>query len=244
MNGEKLSMYIGNIDNEFIEEAENYERPVLEITKHRFDRELLKIICAAACFCILFVGISVFGLYFGKNSCNDSCKDSNEFINNETEGNEIGADKANSAQEDTEASDASALDRVCVIGNSSALYDISLFDIAFNECGRYDYQAYGIKDSLDEQIESASECVSQGYKYIVIDPVSPDGWDSFLKDITYNGVYVIFINNTISCDESLYQCWIGYSNDDVQNASFSEEVINIIDRLSKGEKVEKKNYID
>lgn len=74
MKGEKLSRYIGDIDNKYIEEAENYSKEDRKNHKKIINRKTFEYLCVAACFCLLIAGASVLGLVIPKDGTKQSDK--------------------------------------------------------------------------------------------------------------------------------------------------------------------------
>jgi simple sugar transport system substrate-binding protein len=62
----------------------------------------------------------------------------------------------------------------------------------------------------ENQIEAINEFVAQKVDYIVLAPVTEDGWDEALKNAKDAGIPVIIVDRMIkTANSGLYTCWVG-----------------------------------
>ena len=60
------------------------------------------------------------------------------------------------------------------------------------------------------QITAIRTFIQQGVDYIVLAPVTEDGWDSVLDEAREAGIPVILVDRRVnSADKNLYSCWVG-----------------------------------
>ena len=66
------------------------------------------------------------------------------------------------------------------------------------------------QQKLENQLAAVRDFVAQKVDYIVIAPVSEEGWDTVLKEAKDAGIPVIIVDRMIkTTDDSLYTCWVG-----------------------------------
>jgi len=62
---------------------------------------------------------------------------------------------------------------------------------------------YSIKN--DEQLNAASQFITEGVDYILLSAAATDGWDAVLKNAKKAGIKVFLFDRMINTDESLYE---------------------------------------
>lgn len=62
---------------------------------------------------------------------------------------------------------------------------------------------YSLKN--DEQLNAASQMITDGVDYILLSAAATDGWDSVLKNAKKMGIKVFLFDRMINTDESLYE---------------------------------------
>lgn len=62
----------------------------------------------------------------------------------------------------------------------------------------------------DKQITAVRDFIKQGVDYILVAPVTEDGWDEVLTEAKKANIPVIIVDRMINVtDESLFTCWVG-----------------------------------
>jgi len=62
----------------------------------------------------------------------------------------------------------------------------------------------------ENQISAVREFIAHKVDYIVIAPITEEGWDDVLKEAKTAGIPVIIVDRMIkTSDDSLYTCWVG-----------------------------------
>ncbi|MDR3230522.1 MAG: ABC transporter substrate-binding protein [Synergistaceae bacterium] len=80
----------------------------------------------------------------------------------------------------------------------------------FTESNGYKLILKDAQQKQENQIAAIREFIEQGVGYIVLAPVTEDGWDGVLKEAKDAGVPVIIVDRMIkTIDDSLYSCWVG-----------------------------------
>ncbi|MBR6143769.1 MAG: substrate-binding domain-containing protein, partial [Treponema sp.] len=62
---------------------------------------------------------------------------------------------------------------------------------------------YSLKN--DEQLNAASQFITEGVDYILLSAAATDGWDAVLKNAQKAGIKVFLFDRMINTDESLYE---------------------------------------
>ena len=65
------------------------------------------------------------------------------------------------------------------------------------------YPAYSLKN--DEQLNAASQFITEGVDYLLISAAATDGWESVLKQAKANGVKVFLFDRMINVSDDLYE---------------------------------------
>jgi simple sugar transport system substrate-binding protein len=80
----------------------------------------------------------------------------------------------------------------------------------FTEAKGYRLIFRDAQQKQENQIAAIRSFISQKVTYIVLAPVTEDGWDTVLKEAKDAGIPVIVVDRMIKTqDNSLYTCWIG-----------------------------------
>jgi len=80
----------------------------------------------------------------------------------------------------------------------------------FNEAKGYKLILKDAQQKLDNQISAVREFIVQKVDYIVIAPVTEEGWDDVLKEAKAAGIPVIIVDRMIKTSgDDLYTCWVG-----------------------------------
>lgn len=82
----------------------------------------------------------------------------------------------------------------------------------FSEANGYRLIYKDAQQKPENQFAAVREFIAQKVDYIVIAPVTEDGWDEVLGEAKTAGIPVIIVDRMISTsDDSLYTCWVGSS---------------------------------
>ena len=93
----------------------------------------------------------------------------------------------------------------------------------------YDLLFSDAQQKQENQILAIRSFIQQGVDYIILAPVTEDGWDTVLEEAKLAGIPVIIMDRTVNvADESLYTAWVG--------SDFYQQGIMACDAL--------KNYLD
>ncbi|MDR1961306.1 MAG: ABC transporter substrate-binding protein [Gracilibacteraceae bacterium] len=80
----------------------------------------------------------------------------------------------------------------------------------FTEANGYKLILKDAQQSQEKQIEAIREFTAQKADYIVVAPVTEEGWDEALQEAKDAGIPVIIVDRMIkTSDDSLYTCWVG-----------------------------------
>lgn len=80
---------------------------------------------------------------------------------------------------------------------------------AFDEAG-YNLILDNARQKQENQFRAVREFIDQKVDYIVIDPITEDGWESTLEDAKEAGIPVLIVDRNVAvADENLYTAWIG-----------------------------------
>ena len=80
----------------------------------------------------------------------------------------------------------------------------------FSEANGYRLILKDAQQKPENQFAAVREFIAQKVDYIVIAPITEDGWDDVLKEAKTAGIPVIIVDRMISTsDDSLYTCWVG-----------------------------------
>ena len=77
-------------------------------------------------------------------------------------------------------------------------------DDVFSEANGYDAKKSNV-NTLNEQLDAASQFITEGVDYLLISAADQNGWDSVLQAAKSAGVKVFLFDRMINCDESLYE---------------------------------------
>jgi simple sugar transport system substrate-binding protein len=80
---------------------------------------------------------------------------------------------------------------------------------AFSEKNGYRLIIKDAQQKLDKQLAAVREFIAAKVDYIVVAPVTEDGWDGVLREAKDAGVPVIIVDRMIKTRSDLYTCWIG-----------------------------------
>ena len=103
----------------------------------------------------------------------------------------------------------SALIKVGIVNNPPAesgyrAANVADFEKVFTEANGYSVSNfYSLKN--DEQLNAASQYITDGVDYLLISAAATDGWDSVLTDAKEAGVKVFLFDRMMNVDESLYE---------------------------------------
>ena len=77
-------------------------------------------------------------------------------------------------------------------------------ETVFSKDKGYDVKTfYSLKN--DEQLNAASQFITEGVDYILLSAAATDGWESVLKNAQRNGIKVFLFDRMINVDEKLYE---------------------------------------
>ncbi len=81
---------------------------------------------------------------------------------------------------------------------------------AFSEENGYTLIYKNGQQKQSNQITAIRMFIQQGVDYIVVAPVTENGWDSVLEEAKESGIPVILVDRRVNvADKSLYSCWVG-----------------------------------
>ena len=124
-----------------------------------------------------------------------------------SEGASASAEVSASTPVDTTTSD--ELIKVGIINNppSESGYraaNVADFEKVFTEANGYKVStAYSLKN--DEQLNAATQFVTDGVDYLLISAAATDGWDAVLTSAKEAGIKVFLFDRMLKADESLYE---------------------------------------
>jgi ABC-type sugar transport system substrate-binding protein len=82
--------------------------------------------------------------------------------------------------------------------------NVADFEKVFTEANGYKVSTfYSLKN--DEQLNAASQFITDGVDYLLISAAATDGWDAVLKSAKEAGVKVFLFDRMLNADESLYE---------------------------------------
>ncbi len=82
--------------------------------------------------------------------------------------------------------------------------NVADFEKVFTEANGYKVSTtYSLKN--DEQLNAASQFITEGVDYLLISAAATDGWDAVLKSAKEAGVKVFLFDRMMNVDESLYE---------------------------------------
>lgn len=82
--------------------------------------------------------------------------------------------------------------------------NVADFEKVFTEANGYKVSTvYSIKN--DEQLNAASQFITDGVDYLLISAAATDGWDAVLKKAKEAGIKVFLFDRMMNVDESLYE---------------------------------------
>ena len=108
-----------------------------------------------------------------------------------------------------EAPAAPALIKVGIINNPPAesgyrAANVADFEKVFTEANGYAVSTfYSLKN--DEQLNAATQFITDGVDYLLISAAAPDGWDAVLASAKEAGIKVFLFDRMINTDESNYE---------------------------------------
>jgi simple sugar transport system substrate-binding protein len=110
---------------------------------------------------------------------------------------------------DTDTDTGGGLIKVGIINNppSESGYraaNVKDFETVFTEANGYDAKTY-YSINNDEQLDAATQFITDGVDYLLLSAASTDGWDGVLGDAQEAGVKVILFDRMVNADESLYE---------------------------------------
>lgn len=79
----------------------------------------------------------------------------------------------------------------------------------FTEANGYQFDFVDCNNDPKKQIETLEKFIKDKVSYIVLDPIIEKGYDDVLKKAQDAKIPVIIVDRNISCDKSLYSCWVG-----------------------------------
>jgi ABC-type sugar transport system substrate-binding protein len=82
--------------------------------------------------------------------------------------------------------------------------NVADFEKVFTEANGYKVSTFYSKN-IDEQLNAASQFITDGVDYLLISAAATDGWDSVLNKAKQAGVKVFLFDRMINCDTSLYE---------------------------------------
>lgn len=66
------------------------------------------------------------------------------------------------------------------------------------------------QQKIDRQVTAVRNFIQQGVDYIVLAPVTEEGWDTVLAEAKNAGIPVIIVDRKVNVDdEDLFTCWVG-----------------------------------
>lgn len=81
------------------------------------------------------------------------------------------------------------------------------FENTFNAANGYDVKTYySLKN--DEQLNAASQFITDGVDYLLISAAATDGWEATLKSAKNNGIQVFLFDRLMNVPEDLYEAAI------------------------------------
>ena len=81
---------------------------------------------------------------------------------------------------------------------------------AFSSANGYNLIYSDAQQKQENQIKAIREFIDQDVDYILLDPITEDGWDSSLQEAKEAGIPVIIYDRRVNVsDSSLYTAWIG-----------------------------------
>lgn len=82
--------------------------------------------------------------------------------------------------------------------------NVADFEKVFTEANGYKVSTfYSLKN--DEQLNAATQFITDGVNYLLISAAATDGWDAVLTSAKEAGIKVFLFDRMINCDESLYE---------------------------------------
>jgi simple sugar transport system substrate-binding protein len=82
--------------------------------------------------------------------------------------------------------------------------NVADFEAVFTEANGYDASTY-YSINNDEQLDAATQFITDGVDYLLLSAASTDGWDGVLTSAQEAGVKVILFDRMVNADESLYE---------------------------------------
>jgi simple sugar transport system substrate-binding protein len=80
----------------------------------------------------------------------------------------------------------------------------------FTENNGYKLVLKDAQNKSENQFSAVREFIKNKVNYIVIAPITEEGWDDVLKEAKTAGIPVIIVDRMINTsDDSLYTCWVG-----------------------------------
>ena len=80
----------------------------------------------------------------------------------------------------------------------------------FTEDNGYKLVLKDAQNKPENQLSAVREFIEHKVDYIVIAPITEEGWDDVLKEAKAAGIPVIIVDRMIkTSDDSLYTCWVG-----------------------------------
>lgn len=120
---------------------------------------------------------------------------------------------AEEASGDTAASNDSGLIHVgfAQVGSESGwrMAQTQSMKETFSEANGYRFDFVDCNNDPKKQIETLEKFIKNKVAYIVLDPIIEDGYEDVLKKAQDAKIPVIVVDRNISCDKSLYSCWVG-----------------------------------
>ncbi len=82
--------------------------------------------------------------------------------------------------------------------------NVADFEKVFTKENGYEVSTfYSLKN--DEQLNAASQFITDGVDYILLSAAATDGWDSVLRNAQESGIKVFLFDRMLNADESLYE---------------------------------------
>ena len=82
--------------------------------------------------------------------------------------------------------------------------NVKVMEEVFSAAKGYEVKTfYSLKN--DEQLNAASQFITEGVDYILLSAAATDGWDAVLKNAQKAGIKVFLFDRMINTDESLYE---------------------------------------